>query len=77
MIIKSVVLLRFTNPSTFIVRLVPDKNFRVIAPPVLGVLTNWLKFLSTTAHIFLQICGDIVLGSTSNFIEIDAQEHSL
>ena len=44
-IIKSVMLLRFTNPSkrsTFNVRLVPDKNFRTIAPTVflVGVSTN-------------------------------------
>ena len=58
MIIKSAMLLRFTNPSkrsTFDVRLVPDKNFRMIAPTVfpVGVSTNWLKCLSSIAHIFL------------------------
>ena len=84
-------LLRFTNPSkrsTFNVRLVPDKNFRMIAPTVfpVGVSTNWLKFLSTIAHIFLnftanctKFCGD-GLGSATcapNFIEIGAQQHRL
>ena len=66
MIIKSAMLLQFTNPSkrsTFNVRLVPDKNFRMIAPTVfaVGVSTNWLKFLSTITHIFLnfycKFCG--------------------
>ena len=64
-------LLRFTNPSkqsTFNVRLVPDKNFRTIAPIVfpVGVSTNWLKILLTIAHIFLnftanrtKFCGDV------------------
>ena len=51
-------LLRFTNPSkrsTFNVRLVADKKFRTIAPTVfqVGVSTNWLEFLRTIAHIFL------------------------
>ena len=71
MIIKSAMLLRFTNPSkwsTFNVRLVPDKNFRTIAPTIfpVGVSTNWLKFLLTIAHIFLnftanhtKFCGDV------------------
>ena len=54
--------------STFNVRLVPDKNFRTIAPTVFPVdmSTNWLKFLSTIAHIFLnftanhtKLCGDV------------------
>ena len=64
-------LLQFTNPSkssTFNVRLVADKNFRTIAPTVfpVGVSTNWLKILSTIAHIFLnftanhtKFCGDV------------------
>ena len=49
--------------------------------------TNWLKFLSTIAHIFLnftanhiKLCGDVVLGSAirvPNFVEIGTQEHSL
>ena len=70
-IIKSAMLLRFTNPSkrsTINVRLVPDKNFRMIAPTVfpVGVTTNLLKSLSTIAHIFLnftadrtKFCGDV------------------
>ena len=76
-------LLRFTNPSkwsTFNVRLVADKNFRTIAPTVfpVGVSTNWLKFLSTITHIFLQIlwrCRGIAT-CAPNFVEIGAQEHS-
>ena len=57
-IIKLALLIRFTDPpkwSTFNVRLVPDKNFRTIVPTVflVGVSTNWLKILSTIAHIFL------------------------
>ena len=70
MIIKSALLIIYTNPSkwsTFNVRLMPDKNFRMIAPTVspVGVSTNWLKFI---AHIFLiftanltKFYGDVAL----------------
>ena len=91
-IIKSAMLLRLTNPSkwsTSNVKLVPEKNFKMIAPTVfpVGVSTNWLNFLLTFAHNFLnfttnrtKFCGDVGLCSTTcapNFVEIGAQEHSL
>ena len=65
-IIKSAMLLRFTNiskRSTFNVRLVPDKNFRMIAITVLpvGVSTNRSKFFILTidiAHIFLNFTAN-------------------
>ena len=74
-IIKSAMLLRFTNPSkrsTFNVRLVPDKNFRTIAPTVfqVGVSTNWLNF-----HRLSLIFSSILLQIVPNFVEIGAQEH--
>ena len=92
MIIKSTSLIRFTNPSkqsTFNVRLVADKNFRVVTPTVfpVGVSTNWLKCLSAIAHIFLnftvnrtKFCGDVGFRDATcglSFTEIDAQEHNL
>ena len=70
-IIKSTLLIRFTNPSncSFYVTLVTDKkNFRMIAPTTfpVGVSTNWLKILLTITHIFLnftanltKFCGDV------------------
>ena len=86
MIIKSTSLIRFTNPSkqsTFNVRLVADKNFRVVIPTVfpVGLSTNWLKCLSAIAHIFLNFTvGDVGFRDATcglSFIEIDAQEHNL
>ena len=69
-IIKSAVLLRFTNPSkrsTFNVRLVPHKNFRTIAPTVfkVGVSTNWLKKFRLSL-----IFSSILLRIIPNFVEI-------
>ena len=69
-IIKSAVLLRFTNPSkrsTFNVRLVPHKNFRTIAPTVfkVGVSTNWLKKFRLSL-----IFSSILLRIIPNFVDI-------
>ena len=57
-IIKLALVLRFTN--TFYVRLVPNKNFRTIAPTIflVGMSTNWLNFLSTVTHIFLNFTAN-------------------
>ena len=82
-VIKSAVLLWFTNPSkrsTFNVRLVSHKNFRTIAPTVftVGVSTNRLKLLSTIAHIFLnstanrtKFCGDTVYCKSKSFAVVE------
>ena len=60
----------------------------MIAPTVfpVGVSTNWLKILSTIAHIFLNFTANRTnfvemysLGSATcapNFVDIGAQEHS-
>ena len=67
-IIKSAMLLRFTNPSkrsTFNVRLVPDKNFRTIAPTVFPLACqqigeNFYRLSLKFSSMLLQIVPNFV-----------------
>ena len=74
-IIKSALLIRFTNSSkvyTFNVKLVPDKNFRMIAPTVflVGVSTYRLKIYRQSL-IFSSILLQIV-PCVPSFVQIGA-----
>ena len=71
-IIKLAMLLRFTNPSkqsTFNVRLVPDKNFRMIASTffqvarrvnkLVKIFINYWSYFPQFYYESYQICGDV------------------